>query len=197
MEVESTVSGTLVEIVVPSGTVEVGEPIGWVEGEDTGGGFGDLLSETPSEPRRPSPSPRPRPRPGPSRPRPRPATAIEASTTVLPVEPARRPGRRPRAPAASGPVAAVPRARALRRARDRPGDGHRQWSRRPDPGRRRGGPGPGPAAPAPARPRTGARPPRPPRLPPPRWRPRAPLRPRARHPPATARPRSGGPWPAR
>ena len=42
MEVESSVSGTLVEIVVPSGTVEVGEPIGWVEGEDTGGGFGDL-----------------------------------------------------------------------------------------------------------------------------------------------------------
>lgn len=38
MEVESTVAGTLVEIVVESGTVEVGEPIGWVEGEDTGGG---------------------------------------------------------------------------------------------------------------------------------------------------------------
>ena len=43
MEVESTVTGTLVEIVVESGMVEVGEPIGWVEGEDTGGGFGDLL----------------------------------------------------------------------------------------------------------------------------------------------------------
>ena len=54
MEVESSVSGTLVEIVVPSGTVEVGEPIGWVEGEDTGGGFGDLLSE-------PEPAPKPAP----------------------------------------------------------------------------------------------------------------------------------------
>ena len=30
MEVESTVSGKLVEIVVPSGTVEVGAQIGWV-----------------------------------------------------------------------------------------------------------------------------------------------------------------------
>ena len=45
MEVESTVSGTLVEITVESGMAEVGTPIGWVEGEDDGGSFGDLLSE--------------------------------------------------------------------------------------------------------------------------------------------------------
>ncbi len=45
MEVESTVAGTLVEIVHDSGTVPVGEPIGWVDGEDDGGGFGDLLIE--------------------------------------------------------------------------------------------------------------------------------------------------------
>ena len=45
MEVESTVSGTLVEIVVESGMADVGTTIAWVEGEDTGGGFGDLLME--------------------------------------------------------------------------------------------------------------------------------------------------------
>ena len=45
MEVESTVAGVLTEIVVESGMAEVGAVIAWVEGEDTGGGFGDLLSE--------------------------------------------------------------------------------------------------------------------------------------------------------
>src|SRR5690349_10091958 len=50
MEVEATVAGTLVEIVVESGIVEVGEPIGWVEGEDDGGGFGDLLAAPVPEP---------------------------------------------------------------------------------------------------------------------------------------------------
>lgn len=54
MEVESTVSGVLAEIVVESGMAEVGAVIGWVEGEDTGGGFGDLLSE-------PAPAPAPEP----------------------------------------------------------------------------------------------------------------------------------------
>jgi pyruvate dehydrogenase E2 component (dihydrolipoamide acetyltransferase) len=43
MEVESTNSGTLVEIVAESGTVAVGEPIAWLEGEDDGLGLGDLL----------------------------------------------------------------------------------------------------------------------------------------------------------
>ena len=43
MEVESTASGTLVEIVAESGMVPVGEPIAWLEGEDDGLGLGDLL----------------------------------------------------------------------------------------------------------------------------------------------------------
>jgi pyruvate dehydrogenase E2 component (dihydrolipoamide acetyltransferase) len=106
MEVESTVSGTLVEIVVPSGTVEVGEPIGWVEGEDTGGGFGDLLSEP-----QPDALPEPAAVPGqvgrPSNGVPAAdAPAAEVPAAVLPAEP-----QPPAAP--SGPVAAVPRARAL------------------------------------------------------------------------------------
>ncbi len=113
MEVESTVTGTLVEIVVPSGTVEVGEPIGWVEGEDTGGGFGDLLSEPQSEqPVEAQPEAPPEQVASASNGVP----ATEAPTTVLPVEPAAAPPpapAAPAAPAASGPVAAVPRARAL------------------------------------------------------------------------------------
>ena len=105
MEVESSVSGTLVEIVVPSGTVEVGEPIGWVEGEDTGGGFGDLLSDPEAEP---EPAPRPAPAPVDEVP------VQEAPSAVLPQEPATAPtASAPSAPAATGPVAAVPRARGL------------------------------------------------------------------------------------
>ena len=91
MEVESTVSGTLVEIVHETGTVEVGEPIGWVEGEEGGGGFGDLLTEPEPEPeptsvveRAPEPEPEP----------------------ATPAEPV------PAAPATTIP-AAVPRARGL------------------------------------------------------------------------------------
>ena len=106
MEVESSVSGTLVEIVVPSGTVEVGEPIGWVEGEDTGGGFGDLLSE-------PEPAPKPAPASVEEVP------VQETPSTVLPKEPAPAPtASAPSAPAAMGPVAAVPRARGLAAERD-------------------------------------------------------------------------------
>ena len=41
MEVESPATGTLVEITVQSGTVPVGEPIGWIEAE--GDSFTDLL----------------------------------------------------------------------------------------------------------------------------------------------------------
>jgi pyruvate dehydrogenase E2 component (dihydrolipoamide acetyltransferase) len=52
MEVESTVSGTLVEIVHDSGTVDVGEPIGWVESDDEDTDMlGDLfepVDETPA-----------------------------------------------------------------------------------------------------------------------------------------------------
>jgi pyruvate dehydrogenase E2 component (dihydrolipoamide acetyltransferase) len=91
MEVESTVAGTLVEIVVESGTVEVGEPIGWVEGEDTGGGFGDLLSA-------PEADPEPEP--------------VAAPVAEAPPAPATA---EPEAPAPSGIVPAVPRARALAR----------------------------------------------------------------------------------
>jgi len=87
MEVESTVAGTLVEITVESGMAEVGAPIGWVEGEDDGGSFGDLLTE-------------PEPEPGPEGRR---------TTEPAPAEP------EPTAPTASGIVPAVPRARALAR----------------------------------------------------------------------------------
>lgn len=93
MEVESTVSGTLVEIVVASGTAAVGDPIGWVEGEDTGGGFGDLLSE-------PEPEPDAVAEPEPS-----------VAAAPAPAEPV-GPG-----PVSTGPVAAVPRARGLARER--------------------------------------------------------------------------------
>ena len=55
MEVESTVSGVLVEIVAREGMVAVGEPIAWVEGEDDGGGFGDLLTGAPEPVSTPEP----------------------------------------------------------------------------------------------------------------------------------------------
>ena len=93
MEVESTVAGTLVEIVHETGTVEVGEPIGWVEGEDTGGGFGDLLDRA----RSPSPSRRPSPRRRAAR-RGRPATACPPRQRRV-----RRPTPRPRPPDPSPP----------------------------------------------------------------------------------------------
>jgi pyruvate dehydrogenase E2 component (dihydrolipoamide acetyltransferase) len=91
MEVESTVSGTLVEITVESGMAEVGTPIGWVEGEDDGGSFGDLLSE-------PEPTPEPDQQPEP-----------EQTPRAAP-EPEPEPE-----PAPTGIVPAVPRARALAR----------------------------------------------------------------------------------
>jgi pyruvate dehydrogenase E2 component (dihydrolipoamide acetyltransferase) len=93
MEVESTVTGTLVEIVVESGMVDVGEPIGWVEGEDTGGGFGDLLAA-------------PAPEPDADVTATEPAPAIAAPAEAAP---------EPEAPTPTGIVPAVPRARALAR----------------------------------------------------------------------------------
>ena len=92
MEVESTVSGVLVEIVHESGTVDVGEPIGWVEGEDDGGSFGDLLMapETPEQVEAPVPEPDPVADTGPATPE-------------------------PEHPRPSGIVPAVPRARGLAR----------------------------------------------------------------------------------
>ena len=92
MDVESPVSGTLVEIVVESGVVAVGEPIGWVDGEDDGGSFGDLLMapETPEQVEAPVPEPDPGPDAGPATPE-------------------------PEQPRPSGIVPAVPRARGLAR----------------------------------------------------------------------------------
>ena len=93
MEVESTVTGTLVEIVHETGTVEVGEPIAWVEGEDGGGGFGDLLIE-------PEPEPEPAPEP-----------VVERAPDPEPAPPA--PPEPDPTPVSAGPPAAVPRARGL------------------------------------------------------------------------------------
>jgi pyruvate dehydrogenase E2 component (dihydrolipoamide acetyltransferase) len=99
MDVESPVSGTLVEIVVESGTVAVGEPIGWVEGEDDGGGFGDLLMapETPDQVEAPVPEPDPVP------------DVMSQTGTGAPEPEQQRP---------SGIVPAVPRARGLARELD-------------------------------------------------------------------------------
>ena len=172
MEVESPVSGTLVEIVVETGTVDVGEPIGWVEGEDDGGGFGDLLmapETSPSQVEAPVPEPEP-------------ASADSGAGN------ARARARRAR----SGIVAAVPRARGL--ARERGVDlatvtGVR--ARRS--GARRGRRGPGANRPSqpPSRP-----PSRPPLCSSPLHRRRriAQGLPRSR---ATGAPRSGRSWPAR
>ncbi len=138
MEVESTVSGVLAEIVVESGMVDVGAVIGWVEGEDTGGGFGDLLSEP-----EPTPEPAPTPEVGPpavleavspadDEPRAEAAPAHESPVDVLPQEPQPSQPAQPQDLAGSsaprqterqdastvrsetsGPVAAVPRARGM------------------------------------------------------------------------------------
>jgi pyruvate dehydrogenase E2 component (dihydrolipoamide acetyltransferase) len=112
MEVESTVTGTLVEIVVESGMAAVGDPIGWVEGEDTGGGFGDLLTK-------PSPDAGAEPEPSPdagAEPEPSAAPVAEPEPSAAPVaEP--EPELPAAAPASAGPVAAVPRARGLARER--------------------------------------------------------------------------------
>ncbi|HET7431482.1 MAG TPA: dihydrolipoamide acetyltransferase family protein [Nocardioides sp.] len=100
MEVESNVSGTLVEIVHDSGMVDVGEPIGWVESDDADADLlGDLFATpTPTDPE--------------------PAGQPPSSDAVLP-EPDETPAPPAveEAPAPSGPPAAVPRARALARER--------------------------------------------------------------------------------
>ena len=122
MEVESTVAGTLVEIVVESGMVEVGEPIGWVEGEDDGGGFGDLLTE---------PQPEPTPEPGRARPRPSRSPRRRRAGT----RPRRSPGSRARG--RLGPPCPGPAAWPASAASTWPG--HRHRPRRAGPrGRRRG-----------------------------------------------------------
>jgi pyruvate dehydrogenase E2 component (dihydrolipoamide acetyltransferase) len=55
MEVESTSSGTLVEITVEEGMVAVGDPIGYLEGTDSG--FGDLLGGGGEPAQDPAPEP--------------------------------------------------------------------------------------------------------------------------------------------
>ncbi len=103
MEVESTVAGTLVEIVVDTGMAEVGAPIGWVEGEDDGGSFGDLLSE-------PDPEPEAEPEPTPDL---EPEPATEPEPVQEPVQ--EHVQEHVQQPAPSAIVPAVPRARALAR----------------------------------------------------------------------------------
>lgn len=95
MEVESTVAGTLVEIVVDTGTAEVGAPIAWVEGEDDGASFGDLLTEP--EPEAP------------------PAPPAQADLTPEPAPVTPEPAATDPESARPGITPAVPRARALAR----------------------------------------------------------------------------------
>lgn len=106
MEVESTVSGTLTEIAVESGTVAVGDPIGWVEGE--GSALGDLFAdEEPAPPAAPSRAEDTEP-----------VADAAAQPVAVDAPPARETGAPVRPPARSaGPVAAVPRARGLARER--------------------------------------------------------------------------------
>ena len=97
MEVESTHTGTLVEITVEEGTVAVGEPIGYLEGEESG--LGDLFGGdddevAPEEPAAEEPVPE------------------EPASGGAPDDP---PARESEPVATSGPIAAVPRARGLAR----------------------------------------------------------------------------------
>ncbi|MFV0450837.1 MAG: dihydrolipoamide acetyltransferase family protein [Propioniciclava sp.] len=100
MEVESTVAGTLVEIVHRDGMVPVGDPIAWVEGEDDGGGFGDLLTADPE----------PEPATAPAEPEASSPAQVDAGVT-----PAEESGAAPQASAEEGPLPAIPRARGMAR----------------------------------------------------------------------------------
>jgi pyruvate dehydrogenase E2 component (dihydrolipoamide acetyltransferase) len=108
MEVESTHSGTLVEITVEDGVVAVGDPIGYLEGEESGLGnlFGDddagddeAKTEDPA-PEAPAPED--------------PAPEDPAPGDVPPDPPVHAPGSEPQTTAGDIP-AAVPRARGLAR----------------------------------------------------------------------------------
>jgi len=105
MEVESTHTGTLVEITVEDGIVAVGEPIGYLEGEESG--LGDLFGgddETPAE------------EPAPESP-----AGDVADTDAAPdvggdvPEDPPVPARESEPAVESGPIAAVPRARGMAR----------------------------------------------------------------------------------
>jgi pyruvate dehydrogenase E2 component (dihydrolipoamide acetyltransferase) len=98
MEVESTVAGTLVEIVVDAGVAEVGAPIAWVDGEDDFGGFGDLLAEPAPDTALPEDAPA------------EPSVDLPSATVAPEAAPEPEPE-----PTAAGPTPAVPRARGLAR----------------------------------------------------------------------------------
>ena len=112
MEVESTTAGTLIEIVVEEGTVAVGEPIAWLEG-DEGLGFGDLLSEP-----EPEATPTPEPAAGvdpDSLATTLPDTVVPDDSVAADVPTEAGNGHRATAQVDPRPPAAVPRARGLAR----------------------------------------------------------------------------------
>jgi pyruvate dehydrogenase E2 component (dihydrolipoamide acetyltransferase) len=95
MEVESPAAGVITSILVQDGTVDVGTPIAFIEGDDSGG-FGDLLD-------------------GIGQPAEEPAESA-GDTSTQPVEtPTAAPAEPAAEPTLAGPVPAVPRARALAR----------------------------------------------------------------------------------
>lgn len=102
MEVESTASGTLVEIVAESGMVDVGQPIAWLEGEDDSLGLGDLLvgddSDLPAADTLADDHPDDR-----------------AGQGTVTAQQAAAPAPEPQPTPQPGPVPAVPRARGLAR----------------------------------------------------------------------------------
>ncbi len=95
MEVESPASGTISSIEVESGSVDVGTPIGYIEGDDSGG-LGDLLSSIGDAASVPDTATQQEP--------------ADAGSTPLASEQASEP---PTSERGSDPVAAVPRARGL------------------------------------------------------------------------------------
>lgn len=135
MEVESTVSGTLVEIVVENGMADVGDPIGWVEGEDDGSDYGSLLTAPEPEPGPEDATAEPVQGEGASASESKPAQEAEPEAQSEPepesvvTERAPQPEPEPEsvvtdrapepepesAPTQSGPTPAVPRARGLAR----------------------------------------------------------------------------------
>jgi len=96
MEVESTHTGTLIEITVEEGTVAVGDPIGYLEGEESGLGdlFGDDDEAAPEDPGAEEP------------------VSQDPASGDAPDD---QPARESEPVATSGPIAAVPRARGLAR----------------------------------------------------------------------------------
>jgi len=103
MEVESPGAGVLTSIEVDSGMVDVGVPIGWLEGDDSGG-LGDLLAPPVDDSTEPVADAGTQPAAADTPPPARPTSQAAASQQAA-------------APERPGPVPAVPRARALARER--------------------------------------------------------------------------------